>query len=347
MKVSIIIKALNEEANIARTIESCIAALESIDGEVVLADSLSTDRTVEIASAYPVKIVQLASPASRSCGAAPQLGYQYCSGEFIYLIDGDMVLHRDFLLAALRVLEDDETLAGVGGIVRDMNVENLEFKSRAARVKKDLQPGEVDRLEGGGLYRRSAIESVTYFSDRNLHAFEELELATRLRAKGWRLVRLDQLAVDHYGYTIGAYQLLWRRMSSGYALGAGEIARATFTRSSFPEVFWKVRLLWISVLVLAWLAAIPAGYLVGSTMGSGAAVAGLIFIAPFLAMILRRRSLQLGLYSVVAWIVFTIGSLRGLLRPRIDPTGWIPSRLIQDSGSQTPAQKTSANSAAM
>ena len=71
--VSIVIKALNEERHIAVAIESAMAALESmrgevmrgeIMGEIILADSASTDRTVEIAANYPIKIVTLRNPAT-------------------------------------------------------------------------------------------------------------------------------------------------------------------------------------------------------------------------------------------------------------------------------------------
>ena len=44
--VSVIIKALNEEKHIARAIESALRAVSTVGGEVILADSASTDRTV-------------------------------------------------------------------------------------------------------------------------------------------------------------------------------------------------------------------------------------------------------------------------------------------------------------
>ena len=72
--VSIIIKAFNEERHIAGAIESALAALAGIGGEVILADGASTDRTVAIAEKYPVKIVRLDNAADRSCGAGAQLG---------------------------------------------------------------------------------------------------------------------------------------------------------------------------------------------------------------------------------------------------------------------------------
>ncbi|RVN16485.1 glycosyltransferase, partial [Sinorhizobium meliloti] len=53
MTISIIIKTLNEEKRIAATVESALAALQDTGGEVIIADSGSCDRTVEIASQYP------------------------------------------------------------------------------------------------------------------------------------------------------------------------------------------------------------------------------------------------------------------------------------------------------
>src|SRR5258706_15691355 len=99
--VSVIIKALNEEAKIAKAIESALRAIAGAGGEVILADALSDDRTVQIARRFPITIVQLVHAADRGCGSGPQLGYQHARGEFIYLMDGDMELEPGFIEAAL------------------------------------------------------------------------------------------------------------------------------------------------------------------------------------------------------------------------------------------------------
>ncbi|MCZ8255409.1 MAG: glycosyltransferase, partial [Polaromonas sp.] len=70
-RVSVIIKALNEENRIEATVQSALRAVSTVGGEVILADSYSSDRTVEFASAYPIRIVQLANPEERCCGAGP------------------------------------------------------------------------------------------------------------------------------------------------------------------------------------------------------------------------------------------------------------------------------------
>ena len=92
VRVTVIIKALNEAKHIDAAISSALAAIARVGGEVILADSGSTDRTVEIAARHPITVVQLRHRAERRCGIGPQLGYQNARGEFIYILDGDMEL---------------------------------------------------------------------------------------------------------------------------------------------------------------------------------------------------------------------------------------------------------------
>ena len=246
-RVSILIKALNEEKNIAETIESAIAALDGISGEIILADSLSTDSTVEIAKKYPIRIVTLARAKDRSCGVGAQLGYQYSSGDYICLMDGDQRLYRGFLAAAIECLEADHTLAGVGGVIVEREEGNLEYIKRATRDDPDRRPGYVTRLDCGGVYRRTAIDSIGFFTDRNLHSGEEFDLGARLNAQGWRLARIDQLAIDHFGHRGSAYALLVQRVRSRMAFGAGETLRAALGRPHFAFVMrqhWRLFTLW-------------------------------------------------------------------------------------------------------
>jgi GT2 family glycosyltransferase len=332
--VSIIIKALNEERHIAAAIESAIAALDGVRGEIILADSVSTDRTVEIAARYPVKIVSLLRAADRSCGAGAQLAYQYSAGEYVCLIDGDMCLHEQFLPAAIEFLKTYPQFAGVGGMIIECETENLEYIKRAADWNPDLRPGEVTRLDCGGVFRRTAIASVGYLGDRNLHGGEEFELGARLRARGWKLARIPVASIDHHGHGGNAYALLRRRWAAGFAFSNGEILRASFGTKAFPLVLQKLRWeLFLSASVHAWwLSLIAAPFVAGGFFAATMIIAALALL-PFVAMSLRCRSAALGFYSVTAWNVHAAGLWPGLLRRRIDPADWIPSAVIADAAS--------------
>ena len=329
MQVSIIIKALNEERNIARAIESALAALPDGNGEVILADSGSTDHTLDIAARYPIAIVQLTRPEDRGCGTGPQLGYQYSSGDFVCLIDGDMALDRGFIAAALATFAEHAEVAGIAGFVREMNVANLEFRRRMLARTSDLDAGEVDRLSGGGIYRRSAVEAAGYLSDRNLHGHEEYDLGLRLRSSGFKLLRLDRPFVDHYGHAGDAYGLLWRRWKTRYLCGVGEVLRAAAGTPHLWTLVRELRELHLWLAVYAWVFLILGLALFAPT--TAIAVAGIAFLVslPVLTMSFRRNSLELGLYSVVAWLLHAAGTARGFFHPRIPPTQWIESRVVQ------------------
>lgn len=328
-RVSVIIKALNEEKRIAAAIASALAAVAPIGGEVILADSCSTDRTIDIASRYPIRIVMLANASERRCGIGPQLGYQHAQGEFVYILDGDMELDGDFLPQAIAFLQRNPTYGGVAGKLVELNTTSLEYVARQERFANHMQQGEVDRLDGGGLYRREAIESAGYFSNRNLHSYEEFDLAIRLRASGWRLWRLDIPAVSHYGHDTPPYQLLRRRWKNGYTSGIGELLRAAIAKPHFPLALGGLRELRLYLGTLAWclllivLAAAPLPLPVkASTIVSLAAL-------PLLAMTLRKRSLGKACYSLVSWCVNAGGLIKGLCQRQICPRAPIDALVIK------------------
>jgi glycosyltransferase involved in cell wall biosynthesis len=344
-EVSIVIKALNEQRRIAATVESALAAIDGagLHGEVILADSASTDRTVEIAARYPIKIVQLDRIADRSCGAGVQLGYQHSRGRFICLIDGDMRLDDGYLPDALRFLKDHPDCAGVGGIVVEREADNLEYVKRATAHDADRVAGMVDQLDCGGLYRRAALEAAGYFGDRNLHSREEMELGVRLRVRGWTLARIDVPAVDHFGHSGNAYALLLHRWRTRLAFGTGEVLRASIGRDAFWPALRKMRheLLLLGAVHVWWLALIVVGVAAALSIRWALALAALAAL-PFAVMALKCRSLRIGLYSVVAWNVYAAGIWPGLFGRRIDPALWIDSTIVQEAPAAGPPEAAPA-----
>lgn len=81
MKLSVIITTLNEEPNISRALESVAWA-----DDILIVDSFSTDRTVEIAREYTDRILErpYQGPADQKNWAIPQARH-----EWILLLDAD------------------------------------------------------------------------------------------------------------------------------------------------------------------------------------------------------------------------------------------------------------------
>ncbi len=335
MKVTVGIKALNEEPHIEAAIVSAIEALRPFNGQVVLADSGSTDRTIEIARRYPISIVQLANFSERCCGAGAQLAFQHAVGDYFYLLDGDMVLDPCFLQAGISYLAANPDVAGVGGRVKECNTESHEFQIRADTVARggSWQTGFVDRLDCGGLYRVSAIRSVDYFADRNLHAFEEFELGARLQARGWKLARIDVPAVDHFGHRMDGYRLLWKRFRSGYAGASGEVLRGALGNPHLGIVLRRLGHIRHAAVVIAWWAALLCAVLLPMMASDRLVVLVLLLAGPMAFLAWRRRSVHLGLYSFAAWNVGTLGLLGGLFRKRTAPSSALASVVVAQAQS--------------
>lgn len=329
--VSIVIKSLNEEAKIARAIESSLVAIATanISGEVVLADSLSSDRTVEIAKRYPIRVVQLRSTQDRGCGAGLQLGYQWSRGEFVYFLDGDMQLAPEFLSVAIAQLRADPSLAAVGGVLRDVAVRNAIDKIRNNN-KMCLIEGDVPHLNGGGLYRRAAIDAAGgYAADRNLKAYEEADLGMRLQTAGYRLKRIGALGVLHEGHDKGTWELLAAHWRSGRAMSAGTVLRAAIGKPWFLKT---CRLLAHPMLVLAlWsgLAAL-AGFV--GLQGLWWVFCGwvLCLLLGVCGLALIKRDWLHAVTSIYHWHYGALAILIGLFQPRVPPSEPVPGVVLRD-----------------
>jgi GT2 family glycosyltransferase len=340
-KVSVVIKTLNEEANISRAIESALGAVAPYGGEVIVADSGSTDGTAVTAMRYPIKVVQLSHPEERCCGIGPQLGFQHSDGEYVYILDGDMELNGSFLREAIELLDRDPSIGGVGGIVREMRLENIEFENRARHfLSRQVEHGsEVDHLTGGGLYRRTAIERVSYLSDRNLHGFEEYDLGARLRATGWRLVRLQSRAVDHYSYALNTYRLLWYRIRAGRLLALGEILRAANRGKYLKNALVELRPIRFAIGTLVYWPLVCLLALAAPSMGWVMMLLAIAAAVPVAVMSVRSGSVKAGAYSVAVWHLTAVNLLLGLVRVRRQPTELIDSRILRTPGDGSATSK--------
>jgi len=95
MKISLIIKTLNEEKHIEECISSVIRATNGLDREIILVDSISKDNTVKLAYKYPIKVITNNKNDAR-CGIGHQVGYMMSKGELIFVLDGDMITNKNF-----------------------------------------------------------------------------------------------------------------------------------------------------------------------------------------------------------------------------------------------------------
>ena len=99
-KISVIIPTLNEEKYLPKLLES-LKGQSFEDFETIVSDAGSQDKTKAIAEEYGALVVQGGMP-----GVARNAGAKRASGEFLFFIDADVVLPKDFLENANKEMWD-------------------------------------------------------------------------------------------------------------------------------------------------------------------------------------------------------------------------------------------------
>jgi len=118
---SLIILTKNEEANIGRCLDGVFSQKVDFPFEVIIVDSGSTDRTLEIARRYDVTLLEI-KPEEFDHGRTRQFGAEHAAGEFVVTIVADAYPVDDSWLANLLApFREDENIVGVygGQIPRD------------------------------------------------------------------------------------------------------------------------------------------------------------------------------------------------------------------------------------
>jgi glycosyltransferase involved in cell wall biosynthesis len=98
--LSVVIITHNEEANLARTLASVSSLLKEAPGEIIVVDSGSTDRTLEIAHSYGAKVF---SEPWKGYAAQKNSAIEKASGDWILSLDADEEIEAE-LAAELREL---------------------------------------------------------------------------------------------------------------------------------------------------------------------------------------------------------------------------------------------------
>lgn len=112
--ISIVIPALNEQANIRGCLQAAAKQNYNKPFEIILVDNGSTDKTVDIASGLKIKNLHILSEPTKGRGPARKLGCDQAQGKIIVNTDSDTRLHPLALQKFEQILETKNCIAVTG-----------------------------------------------------------------------------------------------------------------------------------------------------------------------------------------------------------------------------------------
>jgi len=252
-KVAAIAIGRNEGDRLVR----CLASLKGCASPVVYVDSGSIDGSVEAARASGAEVVELdlshpfTAARARNEGLA-RLEEIDPEGKYVQFLDGDCELRDGWIEAALAQIEKNRMNAVVCGRRRERFPEASPW-NRLIDTEWDTPLGEALACGGDALMRRTALAQVGGFRS-DLIAGEEPEMCYRMRAKGWRIIRIDAEMTWHDAAMMHVGQWWRRNRRAGHAF----IEVAALHRSD-PERLWVSE----TRKVIFWGLAMPLAALLG------------------------------------------------------------------------------------
>jgi GT2 family glycosyltransferase len=268
-------------------LERCLPTLAGQDATVVVVDNGSTDGTVDwLARAWPdVRVVAL----DRNLGfaAAVNRGVAAGAGDAVLLVNNDVECDPGFVARLVAPLADP-AVGSVAGLL--LRPGRTAVDSYGIAVDRTLAgwarcagapwPCELDERGlagpsgGAAAYRRAALEAVGGFDEALFAYSEDVDLALRLRAAGWRAAGApDAVGIHLGGASFGrrsAWQVDVAGASRAYVLrkwgvlrqGAGVAAWALATEAGVVAVdaLRERRLVALRGRVRGWRRARRAGF---------------------------------------------------------------------------------------
>jgi len=216
--------------------ESCLVHLggQSLPHNVIVCDNGSTDGTPErVRAAFPeVRVVELG--ANLGFPAACNRGVGAGSGDFVVLLNNDVICSRPDFVERLVAPFEDERVGSVAALLVKPGEETIESFGLAA----DATLAGYPRLRGSpmgeaqvenpvlvgpsgaaGAYRRRAWQEVGGLDEGVLFYGEDVDIALRLRAAGWSTAAVSDAVAVHIGSASAAHRSAWQRYQGGFARG--------------------------------------------------------------------------------------------------------------------------------
>ena len=201
-------------------LERCLDSLAGLGAPVVYVDSGSTDGSPERASARGVDVVRLDPARPFTAARGRNEGFRallerHPEVRLVQFLDGDCQLVPGWIEAGRRALAGDERAAIAAGRRREFHPEASPY-NRLCDMEWNTPVGVADECGGDCLARADAFDEVGGFDDSRI-AGEEPELCWRLRAAGWRILRIDAEMTLHDA-DMHRFGQWWKRaLRSGHA----------------------------------------------------------------------------------------------------------------------------------
>lgn len=212
-KVSVVVPGKNSE----KTISKCIEPLMNQsypNVEVIYVDNNSQDKTKEIASKYPVKVL---SEIREGSFIARNNGARNASGEVLVFTDSDCIAEKDWVENLVKPILEEQEISSIGKIISAEGstwsaIEQQTFEDLIKEVEKG---GYASRAYTGNLAIKKTVFDGLGGFDENIIWNADTDFSVRLVKAGYKIKYVPEAKVKHFHRT-SLTKIFMRKFQQGY-----------------------------------------------------------------------------------------------------------------------------------
>ncbi|WP_025720497.1 glycosyltransferase [Paenibacillus sp. 1-18] len=244
-KVSIIIPVYNQWKYTYLCLASILRNTDDVSYEVIIADDMSNDETINIAN-YVENIKVVRDGVNRgfllNCNNAAKVA----EGEYLFFLNNDTNVQKDWLNSLVELIESDQTIGMVGSKLvypdgRQQEAGGIIWNDASGwnfgRLDDPSKPEynyvkEVDYVSGAAiLLRHNLWKELKGFDERYVPAyFEDTDIAFEIRRLGYKVMLQPRSVIVHF-----------EGISHGTDTGSGIKSYQVTNKEKFKEK-WKAEL---------------------------------------------------------------------------------------------------------
>lgn len=230
MRVSVIIRTLNEERYLGDLLESIQRQnLDYFEVETIVVDSGSTDKTLAIAGIHGCRVIHI-SKSEFSFGRSLNIGCDAARGDILLIVSGHCIpTSKDWLRTICAPLEEGiveyaygRQIGGNGSYFSEKETFNAYYPN----VSRIPQQGFFCNNANSAILRKTWEK---YRFDEDLTGLEDMELAQRLYRDGGKIGYVAEACVVHH------HSELWRQVKRRYE------REAIALRLIMPHIHIRIR----------------------------------------------------------------------------------------------------------
>ncbi|MEP6646444.1 MAG: glycosyltransferase [Saprospiraceae bacterium] len=227
MRLSVIIVSYNVYPFLDNCLRSVQQAMQGIDGEIIVVDNSSVDRTPQLLREHFPSVILVSNADNKGFAKANNQGFEICRGDNVVVLNPDTIVSEDTFTICLHFLDEHQDAGAIGVRMVDGSGKYLPESKRGlptllasfmkmsgiyklfTRSQKlnsyyqghigQFETAKIEVLTGAFMMIRKKVLMKTGFFDEDYFMYgEDIDLSYRITKAGYAIYYLPTTSIIHY-----------------------------------------------------------------------------------------------------------------------------------------------------